>query len=286
MVMKSKYDTNSPIYEPAKFFSIIKTNPRKNDDPVMYIAYGSNKKDVHIIDETIVFTRNGGNIYELPLLPPAGNNFRVFAVKKNRDEQPVVFKIPRRNHPKYSTKEYLDEDMKIWDTVKNIVVTSEYLGTIWFEAENSFFGEDNTEGLRIDKFLWEGDDNLNYFKPKSKKDLIISITKIFEDILKLYTYSKIIINDPKLENWAYGIGHNKGKIPFIDLDTWGINRLSCNFDISKYGRDFLQMINNVNIKHMGQYPDIKEQLVKKTKDIISENILDKSERVSIIHGLK
>ncbi len=172
------------------------------------------------------------------------------------------------------------------DYVKNIVVSSEYLGTIWLEPGSRFFGEDNTEGLRIDKFLWEGDDNLNYFKPKSKKDLINSITKIFEDILKLYAYSEIIITDPKLENWAYGAGQNKGKIPFIDLDTWGINRISGNFDISKYGRDFLQMINNANIKYMGQYPDIKQQLVRRTKDIISENILDRSERVSIMQGLK
>ncbi len=104
MVMISKYDTNSPVYEPARFFRIIKTNPRKNDEPVMYIAYGSNKREEYIIDEATVCTRDGGNIYELPLLPPAGNNFRVFAVKKNRDEQPVVFKIPKRNHPGYFNK--------------------------------------------------------------------------------------------------------------------------------------------------------------------------------------
>lgn len=243
----------------------------------------------YCIEPMIAYLSEGGELYELPLIRPQGSNFRVFAYTPTRSDRKTVLKVPRREMTvkgiPYDSKERLQNDIDFWKTLKKHIATADYLETIWSDDDLTWKKSGNP--IRIDRFSWEGDENLQHKPFKNNEgEICEALGIVVDDTLKLYEKEGIVL-DTKLANWSVGADKNHDKYPFVDMDTFA------SFERENYGKKSKEPHNIGNriastcyemwSNHQFKFQELNlaEAIEKRALDSIQNIISDKSDKTAM-----
>ncbi|MBW6451957.1 MAG: hypothetical protein K0B02_04495 [DPANN group archaeon] len=279
------------------------TNYSINSAEDLTIILDHKKKDIHNIGDTRylglrkhpdyciepIFANlySGGELYELPLIRPQGSNFRVFAYTPTRSDRKTVFKITRREMTvkgiPYDSEERLQNDIDFWKMLNKQITTADYLETIWSDLTWKNSGNQ----VRIDRFSWEGDENLQHKPFKNNEDEICdALGTIITDTLKLYEHEGIML-DTKLANWSVGADKNHHKYPLVDMDTFANvereNYRKKSKEPQSIGTRMAETCYDMWYNHQFKFQqlDLAKTIEKQTLDSIQKIISDNSDKTTM-----
>jgi hypothetical protein len=240
------------------------------------------------VPKTTTYPFKGGKLVELPRLPPCGANFRVFAATRDRSSLTQVLKLPRRIYKSlrfghYDTSKRLYYDKKVWKELGKAIDIPEHIATTWLEDVIWKTGGEETEGLRVDRFTYEGESILHH-SWKDEKGVLAAVSKMGRDTLKLF--NRGIILDATPQNWAIGRGKREGRLPYIDLDTISTFYRTdySTAEPLNLGKKLSSLILTMNFKYKVDYPSLLKNLIDSSLRGIDAEIESKADARALKKG--